>query len=128
MSWISWILKLRNQLLSHRENKIRSKDPNSLEDILRKGFSTGVSYMNWLVGVDESSHIESLEAKGPVVKQLMGFGVGRDEDPEPAVKEEAIDDVGPTWLPNAMEASRRRKGTLSERSWVVAVRPARPHQ
>ncbi|KAH0689087.1 hypothetical protein KY289_016445 [Solanum tuberosum] len=33
------------QLVSHRENKIRSNDPNSLEDILRKGFSTGVSYM-----------------------------------------------------------------------------------
>ena len=42
---ISRILKLRNQLVSHRENNIRSKDPNSLEDILRKGFSTGVSYM-----------------------------------------------------------------------------------
>lgn len=26
-------------------NNIRSNDPNSLEDILRKGFSTGVSYM-----------------------------------------------------------------------------------
>ncbi|KAG6604293.1 Cytochrome c oxidase subunit 3, partial [Cucurbita argyrosperma subsp. sororia] len=42
---ISRILKLRNQLVSHRGNKIRSNDPNSLEDILRKGFSTGVSYM-----------------------------------------------------------------------------------
>ena len=42
---ISRILKLRNQLLSHRGNKIQSKDPNSLEDILRKGCSTGVSYM-----------------------------------------------------------------------------------
>nr|QYK19136.1 ATP synthase subunit 8 [Myoxanthus exasperatus] len=42
---ISRILKLRNQLLSHRGNKIRSNDPNSLEDISRKGFSTGVSYM-----------------------------------------------------------------------------------
>ncbi|KAG6585954.1 putative ATP synthase protein YMF19, partial [Cucurbita argyrosperma subsp. sororia] len=42
---ISRILKLRNQLVSHRGNKIRSKDPNSLEDILRKGLSTGVSYM-----------------------------------------------------------------------------------
>lgn len=42
---ISRILKLRNQLLSHRGNKIRSKDPNNLEDILRKGFSTGLSYM-----------------------------------------------------------------------------------
>lgn len=42
---ISRILKLRNQLLSHRGKTIRSKDPNSLEDLLRKGFSTGVSYM-----------------------------------------------------------------------------------
>nr|KJB09777.1 hypothetical protein B456_001G164500 [Gossypium raimondii] len=43
---ISRILKLRNQLLSHRGNNIRRKDPKSLEDILRKGFSTGVSYMD----------------------------------------------------------------------------------
>ncbi|KAG8363189.1 hypothetical protein BUALT_BualtMtG0007400 (mitochondrion) [Buddleja alternifolia] len=42
---ISRILKLRNQLVSHRETNIRSNDPKSLEDILRKGFSTGVSYM-----------------------------------------------------------------------------------
>lgn len=42
---ISRILKLRNQLLSHRGNKIRSKDPKNLEDISRKGFSTGLSYM-----------------------------------------------------------------------------------
>ncbi|CAN1124850.1 ATP synthase protein YMF19 [Linum perenne] len=42
---ISRILKLRNQLISHQENNTRSKDPNNLEDILRKGFSTGVSYM-----------------------------------------------------------------------------------
>ena len=42
---ISRILKLRNQLLSHHENKILSKNPNSLEDILRKSFRTGVSYM-----------------------------------------------------------------------------------
>ncbi|GFS28418.1 hypothetical protein Acr_00g0001720 [Actinidia rufa] len=42
---ISRILKLRNQLVSHRENNIRNNDPKSFEDILRKGFSTGVSYM-----------------------------------------------------------------------------------
>ncbi|PHT80121.1 putative ATP synthase protein YMF19 [Capsicum annuum] len=42
---ISKILKLWNQQVSHHENKIWSNDPNSLEDILRKGFSTGVSYM-----------------------------------------------------------------------------------
>ena len=42
---ISRILKLRNKLLSHRGNNIQRKDPKSLEDILRKGFHTGVSYM-----------------------------------------------------------------------------------
>ncbi|KAG4914356.1 hypothetical protein JHK87_051924 [Glycine soja] len=42
---ISRILKLRNQLVSNRGNKIRSNDPKSLEDIFRKGFSTGVSYL-----------------------------------------------------------------------------------
>ncbi|KAA0064532.1 ATPase subunit 8 [Cucumis melo var. makuwa] len=40
---ISRILKLPNQLVSGKN--IRSKDPNSLEDLLRKGFSTGISYM-----------------------------------------------------------------------------------
>nr|WEV87945.1 ATPase subunit 8 [Lilium tsingtauense] len=42
---ISRILKLRNQLVSHRGKKIRNNDPNSLEDILRRALSTGVSYM-----------------------------------------------------------------------------------
>jgi len=42
---ISRILKLRNQLLSHRGGEIRSKDPKNLEDISIKGFSTGLSYM-----------------------------------------------------------------------------------
>nr|UXD79032.1 ATPase subunit 8 [Schisandra repanda]UXD79042.1 ATPase subunit 8 [Schisandra repanda] len=42
---ISRILKLRNQQVSHRGNKIRSNDPNSLEDISRKGLFSGVSYM-----------------------------------------------------------------------------------
>ncbi|RYR51003.1 hypothetical protein HN51_015710 [Arachis hypogaea] len=39
------ILKQRNQQVSNQGNKIRSNDPNSLEDILRKCFSTGGSYM-----------------------------------------------------------------------------------
>ena len=44
---ISRILKLRNQLLSDRgKNDLRPRnDPKSLEDILRKGFSTGLSYL-----------------------------------------------------------------------------------
>lgn len=43
---ISRILKLRNQLKEGLSvNKIQSKDPNSLEEIFRKGLSTGVSYM-----------------------------------------------------------------------------------
>nr|YP_009400345.1 ATPase subunit 8 [Stratiotes aloides]ANY30691.1 ATPase subunit 8 [Stratiotes aloides]ARX11220.1 ATPase subunit 8 [Stratiotes aloides] len=46
---IGRILKLRNQLLSHRGNKIRSKDlpqKEKLEEVSIKGFSTGVSYMS----------------------------------------------------------------------------------
>nr|ULQ69246.1 ATPase subunit 8 [Ecdeiocolea monostachya] len=42
---ISRILKLRKQLLSHRGNKIRSKDQMHFQDLSRKAFSTGVSYM-----------------------------------------------------------------------------------
>nr|BCT42955.1 ATPase subunit 8 [Musa ornata] len=42
---ISRILKLRNQLLSHRGNQIPSGDPNRFADISIKGFRTGVSYM-----------------------------------------------------------------------------------
>jgi hypothetical protein len=38
------ILKLLNQLLSHRGNKIQSNDPKKLEDISRR-FLTGLSYM-----------------------------------------------------------------------------------
>lgn len=46
---IGIILKLRNQLLSHRGNKIQSKDlpqKDQLEEVSIKGFSTGVSYMS----------------------------------------------------------------------------------
>ncbi|KAH0903391.1 hypothetical protein HID58_042894 [Brassica napus] len=39
---ISRILQLRNQLLLHRGKTIQRKDPNSLEDLLRKCFSTGI--------------------------------------------------------------------------------------
>nr|YP_010554925.1 ATPase subunit 8 [Rhynchospora tenuis]UYP50857.1 ATPase subunit 8 [Rhynchospora tenuis] len=42
---ISRILKLRNQLISNQGSKIQSGDADSSGDILRKGFSTGVSYM-----------------------------------------------------------------------------------
>ncbi|KAL0391403.1 UNVERIFIED_CONTAM: putative ATP synthase protein YMF19 [Sesamum latifolium] len=60
---ISRILKLRNQLVSHRETNIRSNDPKSLEDILRKGFSTGVSictpvYSKYPNGVTPSTYWE----------------------------------------------------------------------
>ncbi|KAL8491006.1 hypothetical protein ACS0TY_022861 [Phlomoides rotata] len=43
--YCSRIRKLWNQVVSHRETNIWSNDPKSLEEILRKGFSTGVSYM-----------------------------------------------------------------------------------
>ncbi|KAJ0093397.1 hypothetical protein Patl1_25978 [Pistacia atlantica] len=42
---ISRILKLWNQLVSHRGNNYLRPHNDPLEDILRKGFSTGVSYV-----------------------------------------------------------------------------------
>lgn len=42
---ISRILKLRNQLVPHQQRGMPRNDPNSLEEILGRGFSTGVSYM-----------------------------------------------------------------------------------
>ncbi|KAM0941850.1 putative H(+)-transporting two-sector ATPase [Dioscorea sansibarensis] len=42
---ISTTLKLRNQLVLHLGDKIRSSDPISLKDISRKAFLIGVSYM-----------------------------------------------------------------------------------
>nr|AKZ24647.1 ATPase subunit 8 [Teucrium canadense] len=65
---ISRILKLRNQLLSNQETNIRSKAPKSLEEILRKGLSTGLSYMysslfevsQWCKAVDFSGKKRNL--------------------------------------------------------------------
>ncbi|KAI7754190.1 hypothetical protein M8C21_012608, partial [Ambrosia artemisiifolia] len=44
-------LKQCNHVLSHRTNNIRSKDPNNLEDIFRKGFSTCLSDIDGLLGI-----------------------------------------------------------------------------
>nr|WLE73523.1 ATPase subunit 8 [Thonningia sanguinea] len=71
---ISRILKLRNQLVSHRENNYL-RPRNDLEDILRKGFSTGVSYMyssffevsQWCKAVD-------LSGKGRKITLISCFG------------------------------------------------------
>jgi len=72
---ISRILKLRNQLVSHRGNKIRSYDPNSLEDILRKGFSTGVSYMySSLFEVSQWCKTVDYLGKRRKITLISGFG------------------------------------------------------
>lgn len=72
---ISRILKLRNQLLSQRGNKIRSNDPKSLEDILRKGFSTGVSYMySSLLEVSQWCKAVDLLGKRMKITFLSSFG------------------------------------------------------
>ena len=72
---ISRILKLRNQLVSHRGNNIRSNDPNSLEDILRKGFSTGVSYMySSLFEVSKWCNAVDLLGKGRKITLISCFG------------------------------------------------------
>ncbi|OVA01198.1 Cytochrome c oxidase [Macleaya cordata] len=72
---ISRILKLRNQLVSHRGNNIRSNDPNSLEDISRKGFSTGVSYMySSLFEVSQWCNAVDLLGKGRKITLISCFG------------------------------------------------------
>ena len=72
---ISRILKLRNQLLSHRETNIRSNDPKSLEDILRKGFSTGVSYMySSLFEVSQWCNAVDLLGKRKKITLISCFG------------------------------------------------------
>ncbi|XP_061368160.1 cytochrome c oxidase subunit 3 [Gastrolobium bilobum] len=72
---ISRILKLRNQLVSNRGNKIRSNDPNSFEDIFRKGFSTGVSYMySSLFEVSQWCNAVDLLGKRRKITFLSCFG------------------------------------------------------
>ena len=64
---ISRILKLRSQLISNQGNKIQSKSPNSLEDILRKVFSTGVSYM-YSILFEVSQWCKTTESLGKSLK------------------------------------------------------------
>ena len=72
---ISIILKQRNQQVSNQGNKIRSNDPNSLEDILRKGFSTGGSYMySSLFEVSQWCNAVDLLGKGRKITLISCFG------------------------------------------------------
>lgn len=64
---ISRILKLRNQLIANQGNKIQSKDPNSLEEILSEGLRTGVSYM-YSILLEVSQWCKTINFKG-----LMNF-------------------------------------------------------
>nr|WML72281.1 ATPase subunit 8 [Ceratophyllum demersum] len=72
---ISRILKLRNQQVSHRGNHIRSNDPNTLEDLSRKGFSTGLSYMySFFVEVSQWCNAVDLLGKRKKITFLSCFG------------------------------------------------------
>lgn len=66
------ILKLRNLLLSHRGNKIRSQDPG-LENILRKSLSTGVSYMDSIL-FEVSQWCQSVDFFGKKITLTSSFG------------------------------------------------------
>ena len=81
---INNILKLRNQLLSHQENKIQSKDPKTLEDISKKVF-TQVSpictpvyskYPNWLYKMISSTLRELCESNNRLDKLVRNLGKG----------------------------------------------------
>lgn len=73
---ISRILKLRNQLLSPltiKGNKSSSQDPQSLEEILGKGYSTAVSYMySTLFAV--SQWCKAVDLLGKKISFLSCFG------------------------------------------------------
>nr|YP_010932234.1 ATPase subunit 8 [Hedyosmum orientale]WKT05465.1 ATPase subunit 8 [Hedyosmum orientale] len=74
---ISRILKLRNQLVSHRGNNyLRPRnDPNRLEDISRKGLSTGLSYMySSLFEVSQWCNAVDLLGKRRKITFLSCFG------------------------------------------------------
>nr|UML39695.1 ATP synthase protein 8 [Genlisea tuberosa] len=72
---ISRILKLRNQLVSHRESNILRNDSKSLEDILLKGFSTGVSYMySTLFEVSQWCNSVDLLGKRKKITLISCFG------------------------------------------------------
>lgn len=73
---ISRILKLRNQLLSHREKNIVSKGACTiLEDVLRKAFRTGLSYMySSLFEVSQWSKSVDFMGKGKKMTLISCFG------------------------------------------------------
>nr|ANY30683.1 ATPase subunit 8 [Scheuchzeria sp. AC-2016] len=72
---IGRILKLRNQLLSNRGNKIRSNDPKKLEEVSIKGFSTGVSYMSsTLFEVSQWCQAVDLLGKRRKITLISSFG------------------------------------------------------
>ncbi|MCL7036822.1 hypothetical protein MKW94_018455 [Papaver nudicaule] len=71
---ISRILKLRNELVSQRGTKIRSKASNG-ESISSKGFSTGLSYMySSLSEVYQWCHSVDLMGKGRKMTLISCFG------------------------------------------------------
>nr|ANY30675.1 ATPase subunit 8 [Luronium natans]ANY30676.1 ATPase subunit 8 [Ranalisma humile]ANY30678.1 ATPase subunit 8 [Echinodorus amazonicus] len=75
---IGRILKLRNQLLSQRGNKIRSNDlpqKEKLEEVSIKSFSTGVSYMSsTLFEVSQWCKAVDLLGKRRKITLISSFG------------------------------------------------------
>jgi hypothetical protein len=75
---IGRILKLRNQLLSHRGNKIRSNDlpqKDKYSEVSIKGFSTGVSYMSsTLFEVSQWCKTVDLLGKRRKITLISSFG------------------------------------------------------
>lgn len=64
------------------------------------------------VEVDEGAGVEFLEAERFVVEEGLSFRVGGDEDLEPAIEEEAVDEVGADTATNAV-------GGFKEEEWDV---------
>jgi len=72
---ISRILKPRNQLVPHQQRGKPRNDPNSLEDISGRGFSTGVSYMySSLFEVSQWCDAADLLGRNKKITHISRFG------------------------------------------------------
>lgn len=61
---------------------------------------------------DSSSGIELLEVEGLVVKELLGFRVGGDEDLETAVEDEAVDGVSADAAADGVRCFEEEEGNI----------------
>jgi len=61
---------------------------------------------------NSSSRVELLEIQGLIIEELLGFGIGGDEDLEAAVQEEAVDNVGADAASDGVRSFEKEEGDV----------------